>query len=105
MRAPRRVFLGALATTPLLPSGLPPAHAEPPAASPEGGAVAEALLLAARARFGHHLTPGEVQEVKKGIESVLRSGDKLRSVSLVNADEPVGIFEARPRGARGAGRR
>lgn len=105
MKAPRRAFLGALATAPLLPSGLAPAPAEPPPASPEDGAMAEALLQVARARFGHHLTPGEVQEVKKGIESVLRSGAKLRSVVLTNADEPVGIFEARPRGARGGGRR
>lgn len=104
MKAPRRVFLGALATAPLLPAGVARAHAEPPAA-PEAGAVAEGLLLAARARFGHHLTPAEVQEVKKGIEYVLRSGEKLRSVALTNGDEPVGIFEARPRGTRGGGRR
>ena len=78
----------------------------PPRQASEGGAVAEALLLAARARFGHHLTPGEVQEVKKGIDSVLRSGDEAAGGRRSsNADEPVGIFEARPRGARGAGRR
>ena len=40
MKAPRRMFLRALATAPLLPAGVARAHAEPPA-------VAEGLLLAA----------------------------------------------------------
>ena len=101
MKAPRRVFLGALCTAPLLPSPVARAHTE----TPEGGAVAEGLLSAARARFGHHLTPAEAQEIKKGIEYVLRSGEKLRPFVLTNADEPVGIFEARPRSARGGARR
>lgn len=105
MKAPRRVFLGALATAPLLPVGVARAHAAPPPPTPEGGAVAEGLLLAARARFGHHLTPAEAEEVKKGIEYVLRSSEKLRLVALTNADEPVGIFEARPRATRGGARR
>ncbi len=103
MKAPRRAFLGALATAPLLEAAVVAAPAEPPATTSEGGALAEGLLLAARARFG--LTPEEAPEVKKGIEYVLRSGDKLRTVALLNADEPVGIFEARPRGPRGGGRR
>ena len=101
MKAPRRVFLGALCTAPLLPAGAARAHAE----APEGAAVAEGLLQSARARFGHHLTPAEVQEVKKGIEYVLRSGEKLRPYVLTNADEPVGIFEARPHNLRSGARR
>lgn len=105
MKTPRRVFLGALATTPLLPAGVARAHAEPSATASEGDAVAESLLLASRARFGHHLTPAEAQEVRKGIEYVLRSSEKLRLVALTNADEPVGIFEARPRATRGGARR
>ena len=105
MKAPRREFLGALATAPLLPAGVTRAQTEPPPAAPEGGAVAEGLLLASRARFGHHLTPAEAQEVKKGIEYVLRSAEKLRSVALTNPDEPVGTFEARPRSLRGGARR
>ena len=105
MKSPRRVFLGALATAPLLPAGVGRAHAQPSPTASEGDAVAEGLLLAARARFGHHLTPAEAQEVKKGIEYVLRSGEKLRFVALTNADEPVGIFEARPRSLRGGARR
>jgi hypothetical protein len=102
MKAPRRVFLGALAAAPLVPAGL--VSAETPSVSPEGAAMAEGLLLVARARFGHHLAPQEVAEVRKGIESVLRSGEKLRSVALTNADEPVAIFEARPRPSRGGAR-
>jgi hypothetical protein len=66
--------------------------------------MSEGLFLAARARFGHSLTPEEAEEVKKGIDSVVRSGEKLRAVALRNADEPVGTFEARPRGPRGARR-
>ena len=102
MKAPRRVFLGALAAAPLVPASL--VSAETPSVSPEGAAMAEGLLLVARARFGHHLAPQEVAEVRKGIESVLRSGEKLRSVALTNADEPVAIFEARPRPSRGGAR-
>ena len=105
MKAPRRVFLGALASAPLLPSGVARVHAEPTAAAPEGDAVAEGLLLAARARFGHYLTPEEAVQVKKGIRDVLRSGEKLRAAALTSADEPVGIFEARPRATRGGTRR
>lgn len=105
MKAPRRAFLGALATVPLLPPGVAAAHPEPPAALSEGGSMADGLLLAARARFGHSLTPEEAPEVKKGIAYVLRSGEKLRTVALGNADEPVGIFEARPRGPRGGVKR
>ena len=105
MKAPRRAFLGGLAGAPLLPAGLLKSAAEPPPAAPDGGAVAEGLLQAARARFGHHLSPSEIVEVRKGIESVLRSGEKLRTVALTSADEPVGIFEARPRGTRAGGRR
>ena len=105
MKAPRRAFLGALATAPLLETVAVAGHAEPPVPTSEGGALAEGLLLAARARFGHHLGPEEAPEVKKGIEYVLRSGEKLRAVALLNADEPVGTFEARPRSPRGSTRR
>lgn len=102
MKAPRRAFLGALATAPLLEAAVA-APTEPPVPTSEGGALAEGLFLAARARFG--LTPEEAPEVRKGIEYVLRSGEKLRTVALVNADEPVGTFEARPRGPRAGTRR
>src|SRR6185295_8119301 len=46
MKAPRRMFLGALAAAPLVPAGL--VSAQTPSVSPEGAAMAEGLLLVAR---------------------------------------------------------
>jgi len=104
MKAPRRAFLGAVALSPLgaAPFALAePVPAEPaPVPAPPEPSVAEGLLVAARARFGHHLGPGEVEEVGKGIAYVLRAGDKLRAHPLLNAEAPVGVFEARPAALR-----
>jgi hypothetical protein len=97
MKAPRRAFLGALATAPLFPKGKVSAEAQSQAAPSEGASMSDGLLVAARARFGRYLSAEEAEEVKKGIASVVRSGEKLRAVALSNADEPVGTFEARPR--------
>jgi hypothetical protein len=110
MKTPRRAFLGALATAPWLPGGAVAggavaAGAEPPPSVSETGGMTEGLVLAARARFGHHLSPDEVSEVTKAIEYGLRSAAKLRSIPLANADEPVATFEARPRSPRGGGAR
>jgi hypothetical protein len=97
MKARRRTFLGAVAT--LLPAtGVSTAPLEAPPT--ESGGLAEGLLAAARARFGHHLSPDEIESVRKKLESELRAADALRRFPLINADEPVQTFEARPRASK-----
>jgi len=93
MKSPRRHFLGTLAAFPVLPlSGAPAAAAPAPPAA--GSGLAEGLLAAARARY--QLTPAEAGEVEKAIQEGLKAADRLRAVPLVNSDEPVLTFEARP---------
>jgi hypothetical protein len=92
MKAGRRTFLGAVATLVPAASSSPVGAQSPPA---EAGGMAEGLLQAARARFGHHLAPDDVEAVRKEIESELRAGEALRRVPLGNADEPALLFEAR----------
>jgi hypothetical protein len=103
MKAQRRAFLGSLAAAPLLPAAL--VESPTSSATPEANALADALLAAARARFGHSFGPGDAEEIKKGIESSLKSAERLRAHRLTNADEPATIFEARARTARPGGRR
>jgi len=102
MKAPRRAFLGALATAPLVPTVAAQGPPPPAAEAAVSGSMVDGLLAAARARFGHHLAPDEVEAVRKEIESLLRAGERLRAVPLANSDEPVGVFEARPPADRGA---
>ena len=97
MKARRRAFLGAVVT--LVPAAAAQAAPAPAAeAKPADSGMAEGLLAAARARFGHELTAEEIEGVRKEIESGLRSGEALRAVSLGTADEPATLFEAAPRG-------
>jgi hypothetical protein len=99
--APRRGFLKALATLPILPGTLGP---QAPPAPPTQGArasgpdpVAEALAEAVRRQFGAHLDAGELEEVRKELERNRAAASRLRAAArLANADEPVGRFEARP---------
>jgi hypothetical protein len=108
---PRRRFLQALATAPLVPSALwageapappaapaaPPAPVTSPGATPPGPA-AEALGQVVRHRYGSQLEAADLAEIDKAIEGNLQAADRLkRAVELGNADEPVTIFEARPR--------
>ena len=43
-------------------------------------------------RYGDRLTPEELEEVNKGIESIQKTADRLRSVKLENSDEPFALF-------------
>jgi len=104
MKSPRRTFLSTLAALPLVPYPATPARAAPaPPATVPGGGLSEGLLAAARARY--RLAPDEVDEVRKGIELVLGAADQLHKVPLVNSDEPVLTFEARPTATAAPGRR
>jgi hypothetical protein len=105
MRSPRRAFLSTLVTLPLVPPATSAANASAPpspAVSPDGG-LSDGLLAAARAQY--HLAPDEVEDVRKGIDLLLDAAERLRATPLVNSDEPVLTFEARPPALRDAGRR
>jgi hypothetical protein len=110
---PRRGFLKALAAAPLVPGSLvatlstaapqaapappPPAAPSQPGATPPGPA-AQALGQVVRHRYGSQLEAADLAEIDKAIEGNLQAADRLKSaVALGNADEPVTIFEARPR--------
>jgi hypothetical protein len=105
MSAPRRTFLLSLAAAPLLPGALAqvaPNPPRPPSPSPSSDTptpMAEALAEAARHRFGAHYQPGDADEIKKAIHANLQAADRLRTVTLTNADEPVTLFAAQPPGA------
>lgn len=99
----RRGFLKSVAAVPLAPAALAPQT--PPAAAPAkpagNEAVAEALAEAVKRQFGAHLDAGEIEAVRKELARNLERGERLRKdARLVNADEPVNRFEARPRGGR-----
>jgi hypothetical protein len=103
----RRRFLRSLAAAPLLPGSLapqtpvvaptptpPPAPSPSPSGSPSPSAQTLAELV--RQRYGNQLDAEAMVEVEKGIEANIRAAERLRSVKLGNADEPVTVFQARP---------
>ena len=104
MKSRRRAFLITLVALPLVPPGASSANAwgAPPPAAPPGGGLFEGLLAAARTRY--RLAPDEVDDVRKGIELVLGAADQIRAVPLVNSDEPVLAFQARPFATPASGR-
>jgi hypothetical protein len=111
MTTARRGFLKSLALAPLAPAALTPQAVPPapPSALPPAAdaTVADALTEAVRREFGAHLDAAELQAVKKELARNLESAALLRqSAGLVNADEPVARFDARPPvAAEKAGRR
>jgi hypothetical protein len=101
----RRTFLASLGAAPLLPAALvqvaphppsPPSPSPSPSPSDAPGPAALALAEAARHRFAAHLAPGDIDTVAKAIHGNLQAADRLRRVTLANADEPVTTFAAVP---------
>jgi hypothetical protein len=91
----RREFarnLALLAATPLLaPSGVPAADDKPP---DPVAATADALLEAARARFGRDFPEDHVKQIRERIHRSLLSGQAMRKPKLQNGDEPAFSFRA-----------
>ena len=56
----------------------------------------EPLFELIRQRYGHRLTASELEEVRKGVQSVVRMTAALRTVRLENGDEPFSIFMPYP---------
>ena len=67
-----------------------PTPQQPPQPSP----VAEAYLGVARARFGEHVTPDQVEQIKRDLQGNVRVAGVLRAVKLDNGDEPDFTFIA-----------
>jgi hypothetical protein len=51
----------------------------------------------ARRRFGAHFDTGDSEAVLKLVAENLKAAERLQSLKLSNADEPVTLFAARPR--------
>jgi len=54
---------------------------------------AEALFNMLRERYGVRLSPAELEEVRRGVETIVELSEALRSVKLKNSDEPFSTFK------------
>ncbi len=61
---------------------------------PEATREVEALFALVRERYGARLGAEELEDVRKGIESIVGAARALRAVRLTNADEPGQAFAA-----------
>lgn len=102
MSSSRRDFAKQLATVAVIAplAGALPAHAQ---AAPEGvekppGSsdirFAEAQTDMLRARYGEHLTPDDVRQIEKDLDSLGNYMNRMREYELHNWDEPDTIFFA-----------
>ena len=107
----RRRFTKALAAAagaPILARALPlgaqaapiqvPTHTPTPTSEPTP--FIHSLAEAMQAKFGKHLEPGQLEAAKRSLERIVRNGERMRQVRLVNADEPDVVFFAAVAGAK-----
>ena len=69
-----------------------PDSASTPALPPEISEDARALAEIVRRRFGKHLTPEQLEDVARELDSRVRGGQTLRKTTLANSDEPDVTF-------------
>jgi len=109
----RRRFAKALAAAagaPILARALPlgtqaapiqvPTHTPTPTPTSEPTPFIHSLAEAMQAKFGKHLEPGQLDAAKRSLERIVRNGERMRQVRLVNADEPDVVFFAGVAGAK-----
>jgi hypothetical protein len=111
----RRRFLSGLVAAPLAvaaearsapqaasqpaPPAAPGAAAVPPV--PPADPVADALAEVVKRRYGAQLEAADLEAIRKSLGDARQNGERLRTAAaLGNADEPVTVFEARPRAGR-----
>ncbi|HEX7955381.1 MAG TPA: hypothetical protein VF508_00420 [Pyrinomonadaceae bacterium] len=82
------------AAEPKAPPNPQPTPAQQPQGPPKPSTLAEAYAEAARLRFGQHLSPEQLEAVKRDLEGNVRTAERLRAFKLKNADEPDFAFEA-----------
>jgi hypothetical protein len=56
------------------------------------GSEVDRLFALVAERYGARLTPAQLEDLRKGIESVVTASRALRAVKLANADEPMQPF-------------
>jgi hypothetical protein len=104
MKTPRRGFLLSVAAAPLVPALASAQAVSPPPAppgTPPADPVTDALFEVVKRRYGAQLAPGDLEGVRKALGEARQMSDRLKAgPPLGNADEPVTVFEARPRGTR-----
>ena len=86
----RRTFLQSIAAAPLVASATEAAQAQE-TPSPFAGQV-DALAEVVNLRYGKYLADGDMPEIKRGIERMLRSAETIARVKITNADEPDFMF-------------
>lgn len=72
----------------------PKPQPSPSPAAPKPSPAAEAYTEVVRARFGDHLTPAQLDQIKKDVDGNVRAAERLRAIKLKNGDEPDFIFSA-----------
>ena len=60
--------------------------------SPPGTSEVDRLVALIRDRYGARLTEAQLDDVRRGVESVVNGARALRAVRLGNADEPMQAF-------------
>jgi hypothetical protein len=79
---------------PKAPPNPQPTPAQAPQGPPKPSPLAEAYAEAARLRFGEHLSPEQLESVKRDLEGNVRTAERLRGFKLQNSDEPDFVFSA-----------
>jgi hypothetical protein len=69
-----------------------PPNPQPSPSPQKPSPLTEAYAEVVRVRFGEHLTPEQLEQVKKDLDGNVRAADRLRAVKLKNADEPDFTF-------------
>ncbi|MFI5006667.1 MAG: hypothetical protein ACHQKZ_04475 [Solirubrobacterales bacterium] len=106
----RRRFLSGLVAAPLVVAAearsAPQAPSQPatpaaPPAVPPADPVADALAEVVKRRYGAQLEAADLEAIRKSLGEARQNAERMRTaVALGNADEPVTVFEARPRAGR-----
>ena len=96
------------------PGAAPPEArpAAPPAASPAAPAElspdVKALTEVLRRRYGQHLSGDQLEALAPDLDRMVKTGERLRKVTLQNSEEPDFVFRAalpKNAGPRGGSRR
>ncbi|HEY2014777.1 MAG TPA: hypothetical protein VGH38_14815 [Bryobacteraceae bacterium] len=91
-RRNRRAFLQSMAAAPLMVPVTEAAQAQvQETPSPFAGQV-DALAELVKLRYGKYLAEGDMPEIKRGIERMLRNAETLSKIKISNGDEPDFMF-------------
>jgi hypothetical protein len=86
----RRTFLQSVAAVPLALTAAETGQAQEPP-SPSSNQVDELAKLV-ELRYGKYLADGDILEIKRGIQRMVRNAETISRVKITNADEPDFLF-------------